>query len=70
MVLHKPGVGDHHVQNIFTNCLDVTGQLQLLAVQQHHSHLPLHLFSLPTFLIFEKKKRNEAKIKQGITLDS
>lgn len=54
VVLHEPNVCDHHIKNVFTHCLDVTAQLQLLAIQQHHTHLPLHFLHLTTFL--EKKK--------------
>lgn len=50
MMLHEPDVGDHHVQNVFTNRLDVAAQLQLLAVQQHHTDFPQHLLHFPTFL--------------------
>lgn len=56
MVLHKPDVGNHHIKNVFTHHLDVTAQVQLLAIQQHHTHLPLHFFHLATFLVGREKK--------------
>lgn len=58
MVLHKPDVGNHHIKNIFTHCLDVTAQLQLLAIQQHHTNLPLHFLHLTTFLVGREKKKD------------
>lgn len=56
MVLHQPDVGNHHIKNVFTNCLDVTAQLQLLATQKHHAHLPQHVLHLTTFLVGREKK--------------
>lgn len=56
MVLHKPDVGNHHIKNVFTHHLDVTAQVQLLAIQQHHTHLPLHFLHLATFLVGREKK--------------
>lgn len=55
-MLHKPYVSYHHVKNVFTNCFDVTVQLKLLAIQEHHAHLPLDFFPLPTFLVLRKEK--------------
>lgn len=51
MVLHEPDVRNHHVKDIFTHGLDVTAQFQLLAIQQHHANLPLHVLSLTAFLV-------------------
>lgn len=60
MVLHQPDVRDHHIEDVFTHCLDVAVQLQLLAVQQHHTNLPLHILRFPTFLA-QKVKEKEAE---------
>lgn len=60
MVLHQPDVRNHHVEDVFTHRLDVTVQLQLLAVQQHHANLPLHILHFTTFLVQRvgRRKRN------------
>lgn len=51
MVLHKTDVCNYHVKNVFTDCLDITAQLQFLPVQQHHANLPLHVLRLATLLV-------------------
>lgn len=57
MVFHEPDVCHHHIKNVFTDCLDITAQLQFLAVQQHHSNLPLHVLHLTALLV--GKDQNE-----------
>lgn len=64
MMLHKSSVSNHHVKNVFTHCLDVTAQLQLLAIEQYHTHLPLHFFHLPTFLELKNTKHGVMVYKQ------
>lgn len=51
MVLHKPDVCNYHIKNVFTDCLDITAQLQFLSVQQHHANLPLQVLHLTTLLV-------------------
>lgn len=51
MVLHKPDVCNYHIKKVFTDCFDITAQLQFLAVQQHHADLPLHLLQLIALLV-------------------
>ncbi|TNN23189.1 hypothetical protein EYF80_066693 [Liparis tanakae] len=65
MVLHQPDVGHHHIENVFTHRLDVTAQLQLLAVQQHHAHLPLHLLHLATLLWYRRGEEGVSKVQHG-----
>lgn len=57
MVFHEPDVCNHHIKNVFTDCLDIAAQLQFLAVQQHHSNLPLHILCLTALLV--RKDQNE-----------
>lgn len=59
MVLHESDVRNNHIENIFTHRLDVTAQLQLLAIQEHHTNLPLHVLYLTTFLLREETKGKE-----------
>lgn len=67
MVLHQPDVRDHHVEDVFTHRLDVAVQLQLLAVQQHHANLPLHILRFTTFLLQKvKEKGAEQRIESRI----
>lgn len=63
MVFHQPDVRDHHVEDVFTHRLDVAVQLQLLAVQQHHANLPLHILRFTTFLAQRAKEKG---VEQGI----
>lgn len=58
MVLHQPDVRHHHIQHVFAHRLDVAVQLQLLAVEQHHAHLPLHVLRFATFLAGDEKEAN------------
>lgn len=57
MVFHEPDVCNHHIKNVFTDCLDIAAQLQFLAIQQHHSNLPLHILRLTALLV--RKDQNE-----------
>lgn len=57
MVLHEANVCNHHIKKIFTNCFDITAQLQLLAIQQHHTNLPLHILHLTTFLVGRQNEK-------------
>lgn len=56
MVLHQPDVRHHHVQHVFAHRLDVAVQLQLLTVEQHHAHLPLHVLRFAAFLARDEKR--------------
>lgn len=58
MVFHEPDVCNHHIKNVFTDCLDIAAQLQFLAVQQHHSNLPLHILRLTTLLVRKEQNKN------------
>lgn len=60
MVLHEPDVCNYHIKNVFTDRLDVTAQLQFLAVQQHHANLPLHVLHLTTLLVGRDQNENLA----------
>lgn len=51
MVLYKADVCNNHIKNVFTDCLDIAAQLQFLAVQQHHTNLPVRVLHLTTLLV-------------------
>lgn len=67
MMLHETNVRHHHIENVFTNCLKITFQLQFLSIQEPHTHLPLHVFRLAPFLLL-KVKYNRAKVNESITI--
>lgn len=62
VVLHQAHVSHHHVQHVLAHRLHIAAELQTLAVQQHHPHLPLALLHLPALILGDRRREQMQRV--------